>query len=281
MTKDIRQMNTLCEPTGKNNLSAYSAVECLSNYKDQTEIESYRKRRLAKYMPYAEFIEKWSKSGKLRVVEVGSGSSALLYAMDQKKLIEEAVAVEISKSRNEFAQKWKRERNYFRINNLNENFANIDLPQKYFDWYIVVDNTFAYLYPENSMYPVKLLRQAYSCLKQKGFLLLEFNNYMPAAVETAGNFWTRFHDSDPFKYALYCDRFDKENNIIVSESIYIDRNGQESVRVDISYFYTVDSIRALLSLEGFVTECVCADVSRFSFDEKTSPRFVLLARKNT
>ena len=125
------------------------------------------------------FIEKRSEGvpANLNVIEVGSGSSALLYALAQKNLLKYGLGIELSKTRFDFAELWKSDDGYHTVENLNRNFADIDLPQLTFDWFIAIDNFFTYLDPENSAYPEQLLQCAFKALRRGGRILLDFFNF--------------------------------------------------------------------------------------------------------
>ena len=68
--------------TNQTNRSAYNDTEKLANFSDTQELARYRQYRINRYSPVVRLIEKWSQgSSGLNVVEVGSGSSALLYSL--------------------------------------------------------------------------------------------------------------------------------------------------------------------------------------------------------
>jgi len=152
------------------NIRAYEAIEAIDNFSSFEEIVAYRKRRIERYAPVGTFIAKRSgnPTSKLSVVEVGSGSSALLYGMARENRLKHAVGIELSRSRFDFAERWKSDDGYRVVQNVNQNFVCVDLQQEAFDWFIVIDNTFTYLYPENATYPNELLRRAFKALRGGG-----------------------------------------------------------------------------------------------------------------
>jgi hypothetical protein len=69
---------------GTANLSAYAGVEALENYASAAEIQAYRVERLGLYDCQVEFVRRLAAPATgLRVVDVGSGSSAFLYALER------------------------------------------------------------------------------------------------------------------------------------------------------------------------------------------------------
>ncbi len=89
------------------NFKAYDSIELLENFASDLEIQAYRNRRIERYIPVVDFVKRRSAAhgSKLSVAEVGSGSSALLYAMAQAEALKMGVGIELSKSRYEFAEK--------------------------------------------------------------------------------------------------------------------------------------------------------------------------------
>ncbi len=261
------------------NRTAYQGIESLDSFSNQKELDRYRKYRINRYVPVIEFIKQFSEDNKKQnVIEVGSGSSALLYSIYESGLLNRGVGVEMSTSRYLFAEAWKMDKNYIAIENINSDFCSFVAEEESADWYIVIDNTFTYLEPENIRYPHALLQQAKTALKRGGLLLLDFINYAKREKGRDYQQWTAFPDSDPYSYGVYSNCIDKDG-YNQSTSIYIKRDGTESRKVEFSCVYTRAEIEGLLSTNGFKVEKVFSDFLGNNFEPNESDRMVVLARK--
>ncbi len=266
--------------TNRINFDSYSQVESLESFKDGKELDSYRNERLSKYREYVNFFQNHSEHvNGLRVVEIGSGSSALLYAMEQRGLLLESVGIDASLSRYKFAEKWKEDWGFTKVKNVNNEFMKVSLSKNYYDLYLVVDNTFSYLYPESREFPFELLRQAYNCLKKGGFLVIEISNYTSFLVTHDQRTWVRLPPSNPFRYALYHKSYLQRDNLVKSESIYISREGQEKSKIELSYVYNVDSLSRLLSESRFKVKGIYCNFNSSPFIQEDSPCLIVIARK--
>jgi len=102
------------------NYKAYENIEDLSNYKSDLELELYRNERLKLYSTHVNFIKNNITVDSLRVVEVGSGSSALLYALEKSNMLtESSLGIEFSNSRYKFAERWREDCSFKNVNNVN------------------------------------------------------------------------------------------------------------------------------------------------------------------
>jgi SAM-dependent methyltransferase len=264
------------------NLKAYDKVEALNNFVSKEEILAYRNKRITWYQNIKNFIVKRSVKviRELNVVEVGSGSSALLYTIAKENLLKYGVGIELSRSRFEFAELWKSDDGYKMVENINANFAEVDLPKSTFDWYVVVDNTFTYLYPEDPCYPEQMLRQAFTSLQEGGHILIYIFNYAKRKPGIEMQQWNAFSASDPFSYGLYSNLI--ENDINTLKTIFIKRDGSEDqVKIDISKVYSLDQLSTLLTNNGFVVEEVFATFDEQPFLAGESERLLIVAKKVT
>jgi SAM-dependent methyltransferase len=262
------------------NFRAYDKVESLDNFESISEIQAYRDRRIARYQLVVNFIAKRShgRSSDLKVVELGSGSSALLYALVEKNLLKYGLGIEYSKSRFEFAELWKSENGYTSVENINKDFVNVVFQKSAFDWFIVIDNTFTYLYPENQDYPKELLNRAFVSLKNGGRVLLDFFNYSGREPGVETQQWIAFPKTDPFSYGLYS--YTIENGINTSKSIFIKRDGnEEQSKIELSKVYSIKEISNLLTECGFVIEDTFCNFNEEPFFEKLSERLVVVGMK--
>ncbi len=267
---------------GEGNFSSYANVESFENFSNPDEVKAYRERRLKRYEEHAEFITRYlSLENSLKdvsVLEVGSGSSGLLYSLNKRIPRFKAYGVEISSSRWKFAEAWKKDENIKNIENLNQDFSKLSTPISELNAYIVIDNTFSYLAPENSEYPELLVKTAFSSLAPKGFILIDVINYSERMKKGSETFWSQFPDTDPFKYGLYSFEV-VDQQTVVTKSVFIKRNFTEEVKVDVSHFYSEESLKNILKKNGFKVEGVFGSFKGDSFQTMTSPRLIMIARK--
>ena len=67
----------------KVNIHAYDNVEQLQDFDNAGSIELYRNERLAMYKDHVSYIESIFKGKKLKIVEIGSGSSAFIFQLSK------------------------------------------------------------------------------------------------------------------------------------------------------------------------------------------------------
>jgi SAM-dependent methyltransferase len=262
----------------KINIQAYDSVELLSNFESQKAIEDYRNMRLQRYQHHVEFILKRSGDQSISALEVGSGSSVLLYAIAQRVRILKGTGIELSQSRTLFADQWKKDGGYSMVENVNGNFVDIDMGQSSLDWFIIIDNTFTYLYPEDTQYPILLLEKAFSALKSGGQIVIDFINYAKRKPEIEYKQWSAFLATDPFSYGLYSNKI--ENGINRSETIFIKRDGSESKKIELCKVYSLEDLTLLLKSKGFTVEEVFESFDEKPFIPESSDRMLVLAKKN-
>lgn len=263
------------------NIQAYATAESIDSFASSEEMRTYRNTRLARYQPVVNFISKRSdtKLSGLQVVEIGSGSSALLYAMADKNLLKHGCGIELSRSRFNFAELWKADGGYHSVENINKSFTDADLQRSTFDWFVVIDNTFTYLHPVNESYPKQLLQSAFESLRGGGRILLDFFNYTKRVPGMELQQWNIFPKSDPFSYGLYSHRI--EDDINTSKSIFIKRDtAEEQIKVELCKVYSLKEITDLLESCGFSVQEVFSTFSEAPFVENESERLVVVAQKN-
>ncbi len=267
------------EALASKNFNAYSAIESLESFKTEKEILEYRERRIHRYSDHAQFIlDQLGRQNDIKILEVGSGSSGLLFNLNDQCSNFKAIGVEYSPSRWRFAEKWKADSKAHGITNLNNDFSKIKYSQKDLDAYIVIDNTFSYLYPENKNYPDILLKQAHDHLKPNGFILIDVINYHDRIKKGNEKIWSQFPNSDPFKYGLYSFELLKDN-MLITKSIFINRNLEEEIKEDVSYIYTIDNLNQLLKKNNFVMKGIYGDFQNSKFNENKSKRLIIKAIK--
>ena len=116
--------------------------------------------------------------------------------------------------------------------NVNRNFNEVSMGAAVWDWFVVIDNTSTYLYPENADYLVLLLRKAQQSLVESGRILLDFINYAKRDNDFEYRQWLPFQQTDLYAYGLYSHRM--SDGINRSESIFIRRAGGESRKLELN-----------------------------------------------
>jgi SAM-dependent methyltransferase len=267
------------------NLHSYDEVENLANFANGQEIELYRQERLNSVSDTANFIRKnIYKSVPLSVLDIGSGSSCLLYRLKDERMLERGVGVELSKSRHAFAEKWKEAGHYREITNTNIDAREFQAAPGTFDLCTVLDHTFALFYPVDTAMPENMLKKIHALLKPQGILILEITLFAKANKiwEVTDNYteWTELPVTNKFRYALYSTTYDKKNDIIRAESRYLFRNNlQEKQKVEFYKKYDLSSLTEILKKFYFQINEIFENFQGKSFDPTVSERFLVVCKK--
>lgn len=268
---------------GSINFSSYDQVESPDNYRGSAEMEAYRAERLAFCARHVEFI--FGAAGiapPVSVLEVGAGSSALLYAMEMRGVLERALAIELSRSRHEFAECWKRESGFSAVVNQRGDFSGAAMDAGAFDLFLCIDNTYSYIGPENPRYPALLAERAFAALKPGGIVIIETHNQEKVIAEMNGDerrLWRELPASNAFKFALYRQSFNRARNLIRSESIYLGRDGTERRKVELETAHTRASVEKVLSEAGFAELRFFGEYDATEFAPFGSDHLIGVARK--
>ncbi len=232
------------------NLLAYSNYELFESGQD---LEKYRESKLDSVNKNLKFIEKHC-GDDLRVIEIGSGNSKLLYALDQKGLLNYGYGVEISNSRVNFANDWKKSLNNKNVYNYQDNILNVN-----FDYLgpanliYCVDLAFQFIDPINSGSDKDLLRRIYTHLSPKGKLILELDTHKRLIDRMDNNnikTWQEFNSPDPWKYLLW-DCSLEEKHITINKT-FIKRDFSETSESKVILKnYTRHDIISMMQKIGF------------------------------
>jgi SAM-dependent methyltransferase len=263
------------------NFASYAEVEARENYATVEELEAYRDERLRMYEPAVAFLRGPDVPPRgLRVVDVGAGSSAFLYALERAGLLERGLGIELSASRHEFAERWRLDAGFTRVTNMLGNFAEADLPPGSFDRFTVLDDTYLLLRPEDDRYGELLLDVAYRALEPGGLFVASFRNDAPLVASMGGgerSFWVELPDSNAFKFALYRQRASDDGSRLRNESVYIGRDLGETRKVEITEVCDVHAFAAAIERAGFGPPSLHADFACNPFDPARSPHVVVVA----
>jgi SAM-dependent methyltransferase len=232
------------------NLLAYKDYEVFNSEKD---LKAYRKSKLESVKKNVHFIEE-NFNKKVRVLEIGSGNSKFLYALDNKNLLESGYGVEVSENRVNFADKWKKDLGNNNIYNYQDNILNTNL--KYFgslDLVYCVDLAYQFINPIKPGSDKELMSSIYDCLDPKGKLILELDSHKRLISQMQDGklkTWQEFKEPDPWKYLLWdCELQGQNINI---NKTFIKRDLSEtSVSNVILKNYDRHDIISLMKNTGF------------------------------
>lgn len=267
---------------GRENVYAYDDVEAMSNYATRADLDAYRGERLEKYEPYVGLFRMLgAPDDGVRVVDVGSGSSAFLYALERAGLLRRGVAIERSATRHEFARRWAEDEGSRRVTNIRANFADVELEPAAFDRFSVIDETYLYLRPQDDTYPELLFATAREALAPGGMLVMDFRNDAPAVARMATSgreFTVDLPETNAFSSASYRQLPSADRRLLRNESTYVARDGTTREKVEITEVCDVPALARTLSESGFAVVTVYGDLARSPFDPVSSPRAVIVAQ---
>lgn len=268
------------------NIAAYSNVENLSDFSNATAIQDYRNERLAAVAPAAAFVAKYGAAGlPVDVVEVGSGSSCLLYALAKMNVLRQGVGVEASESRHRFAEKWKSDDDFDSVQNLHGDFLDMKLGEDRFDVCLLVDNTFAYFVDEEKHVARRVADATAKLIRADGKLIVQVTCFPEYAAQcrTKGRAskWFECPPGGRHSYRLYEYSLNDNETIMTSRSLYIGTDrGSDSEKVEQFIIYDESSLRNVFAPHFQITH-VFGSFDADPFTAGVSERIVIVARKES
>lgn len=234
------------------NLECYDNYEIFSNLLSE---QQYRDSKLKGCSKQIEFIIKLVNQSKIKVVELGSGNSKILYGLSMASVISEGYGLEISESRHYFAEKWKKDLQIKNVENIKSNFLEL---KKFrldnVDLFLVLDLAFQFCEPIETNSEVKLLSQIYNSLTKNGKLILELDGCKKniESIKFGGKTWEEFNISDPWQYSLWDCNLDIEKSFLTLNKTFINRNSNlKDFSSVILKLYKKEEIKNLLLSVGF------------------------------
>jgi len=265
-------------------LYSYEGVESLDNYASEQELDAYREEALKFFRPMAGFIKYLANQAPVDVVDVGSGNSALLYNLEQQSVLKSGVAIEVSSSRSKFAEKWKLDKGFSRVNNVNSDFRVVELANNSVDCF-VCNGTFHLLSVVEKTLPFALLEKAYYSLRPSGCLVLDIPTHrakIEKMIDGEYSFIVNLPETNPFSSALYEMSVTEEPGVIRSSSKYFDNNGVSVRRkLDMFYSYSVCEISDMLHSIGFESFNFYEAIDERPLDEESSDSMLVVAKKGS
>ena len=232
------------------NLSAYNDYEVFNSI---AELLAYRDSKLKDAKKNISFVKQHLKR-KLRVLEIGSGNSKFLYALHSEDMLEQGYGIEISKSRVNFADKWKKDLGIENVYNIEANVLEAKLYHlPPFDLVYCVDLAFQFLDPIDPGSDFRTLKSMYNRLGIGGKIILELDchhRFTSKMVNGKIRTWQELEDPDPWRYLLWNCELEEEQLHI--DRIFIKRDLSKTSRskVILKNYQRSDMIY-LLSLAGF------------------------------
>jgi SAM-dependent methyltransferase len=267
------------------NLHAYKGVEDLSTFSSSEAIERYRSERKQAASKIVSFVKKTLRVDKpIKVLDIGSGSSCFLYALEDAGILSYGGGVEISTTRHQFAEHWKQDKKYQAVENFNKDLRAVSFGSNKFDLCTILDSTFTYFYPVDSHFPQQALEKSYEVLKKGGRLVLEMSSFVDVKrlCQELGAFykWEELPETNKFKYSFYKVTHSSDKDIVCTDSRYIYRDKlDEFSKVEYSKVYSKGELQEMVLKVGFEDINFYASYDAEVFQPERSNRIVLIASK--
>jgi 2-polyprenyl-3-methyl-5-hydroxy-6-metoxy-1,4-benzoquinol methylase len=262
--------------THVNNL-AYEGYEVFS---DKTEIQNYRKSKLEDIQSKVNKVKNMF-DGKINVLDVGSGNSKFLYALNEIGMLNQGYGIELSESRHKFAEEWKEDLGIDNVTNINDDVFNCDLTSlPKFDLVLCADLVFQFFEPINEGDSYKFLFNIYNRMNQGGAVILELddhNKILKCMHDGEAKIWQEFPKPDPWRYLLWDCEY--KDSCITLNKTFVNRTTPEIYKssVVLRNYTREESIDLLKS-------CKFGDVESFEYFDKPSDlledEFITIGRKN-
>jgi len=276
------------------NLNSYENFELLKNFSNEKILEEYRAKKLNEASRTINFLKKFLSTFQLKngitILDLGSGNSKLLFQLSKENLLKKGYGVEISKSRFEFAEKWKSDLKLSNVKNINSNFLEIDFSNLgQLDVVVCEDYTLQFLEPIKKNSVRNLLSEANSSLTKDGFLLLELSNMDKIENNISKNYgiyktWDELDKDDPFAYLIQDMSFDNHQNIVINKRFIHRTESVESSSSKTKYVlkpYSKDEISEILKESGFTQVEIFEEFEEDSFQCQPHECYVVIARKRS
>jgi len=269
----------------ESNLKAYDNIERMSNYKNAEELTKYRNYLLEKSKIQSDFIKGFFNE-KAKIFEACSGNSRLLYRLYIDDLLQEGKGVEISSSRVNFAEQWKKDFNQANIANICEDIIEYNIKEQYYNLVICITSAFGYFYPIDETYPSILLDKFKDMLQKDGYLLLELYQH-PKVIEFCKmddnkkmKRWIELPEDDPFRFYLTEYTYHESQNCLEGKEIFIRRDGYiDDSKREIIKIYPYEEIKGILEGKGFSIEGAYSDWDKKEYDINAD-KLIIIAKKN-
>lgn len=262
------------------NLRSYEGVERVQSALSDKEFKEYCDKKLESCTYDLEFIKNnIYLSHSLNTCEIGTGNGKLLFAMEHAGILSEGIGYEVSRSRCECAERFKKLMKCSLSQIVNQNFLE-DRSKRTFDLIIAVDIVIQIISPLYDNAEEDMFKWINEHLEEDGALFLELVDYSSIIEKLKGDqtikTWEEFPDADAYRYGLYSRRLDKDGNI-VKDKIFIRReDGKPWISQNVVKSYSRDKIQDILDKYGFTCEIYPYE----GINNESKDYYRVIARKN-
>ncbi len=159
--------------------NSFEGVEDIATFANAETIEAYRANRLNKVALHADWLARQtSRPNPFVVLDVGAGSSCLLYSFANSGNLSHGIAIEPARSRHVFAERWRLDSHYENVENLCTTLDQISPRPASADMVLCLDNTLSYMYSQDDQYPQLMVTTAAKWLRPGGILVIEVLDYV-------------------------------------------------------------------------------------------------------
>jgi len=267
---------------------AYKNVESPRNFRSKREVARYRQllmdRANKREVP---FFRARFPGGLGKTLEVGSGNSRILYALEEAGLIGDALGIEISPSRVAFANAWKKDNGSKLVRTIvGDILATRPKGIGTYDTVLCLTSIFPFF---DELRPKGLdhfLARARALLRSSGTLVLESETFAQEvacceAMGGAASLWSEFATDDPFRFNLMRFDWSRKSRDLVVSTWYLKRaelvvDGPTTKRFHVE---TREAVTSRLSRAGFGAIRVYGDYDS-SRSRPGDRRYIFVARKS-
>ena len=261
------------------NLICYNNYEIFDNQNLETQ---YREHKLNDSNSHVNFVKKIFNNKKINVVELGSGNSKTLYNFSINNILNYGFGFEISNTRHEFAERWKKDLKINNVKNILDNFLNLkDYEINNIDLFFIVDLAFQFCEPIQIGSDKKILYDIYNLLNKNGKLIIELDGCGKIINSSKINnkFWQEFNFPDPWQFSLWDCDYNNETKFLNWNKTFISRNENKKDFSSVTLrIYTQKEIEKILSEVGFKNITFYQDWN-FGKMENDETEFIIVAEK--
>ncbi|WP_372998853.1 class I SAM-dependent methyltransferase [Sulfurimonas sp.] len=260
---------------------AYQNVESLESY-DKESLEEYRKNRLKQQIDVYLLINNFITEN-IKLLDIGSGSSALSYLLDNKEVLKFSDCVELSESRYNFAQKWKKDEDFFKVKNHNVEIGKYLFENDKYNLITCIDNTFSYigLY-NNENEIVDILNNIYDSLHESGYLILEvslFANIVKQINSSDLDIIQEFVVNKGENFIALWEHRLLSPTIMNIKSKYISEDCNVKEKEENSRIFNLKELTNWLNNTGFVDIKIFSNFKQYVYIDGKSDKLVLVCKK--
>lgn len=232
----------------------YEGLDDLATFADPDSLARYRAALLERTAPQADFLAE-RLSPAARLLEIGCGNGRLLIELARRNAIEQALGVDLARSRIAFAERWASDAGCGGLEFLAADALRRPLEPESFDATVCITGAFAYFEPGEA---TALASKLYGALRPGGLLCLELYPhpaYLRLLAATGGEaqIWTELPAHDPWRFYLSRLSLEESGQLLVHEKTFIHRTtGQvDAGRHERLWLYTEEALTELVRLAGF------------------------------